>query len=344
MKYKRYIIIAAVLAASVLLIVLLRNVITQIITPVLAAAVQAYLFIPLIKPLEKRVNRSFAIILAFLITTSVNVSVIMLLVPMLVSQLKEFITVFPQYVDSLTDFLSHYTRKFNELGLKNINFDLESMLFSNINEKIASFKPDSVMPYFSSLLLAPVVVFYFLRDREKIRDGCLFMLPKNMRSSVFFMFKNINYQLRDYVMGQFSVIILVSALMGITLAIAGFRYWIILGIIMGLLNVIPYIGPVLGSVPILLVGAIDGGKKFFLGLILIIAVQQVDNLIIQPNIIGNCAKIHPVTVLLCVIGGNALGGLVGMVLAIPLYIILRISIKEFYGYLSERSARTIKAQ
>ena len=167
----------------------------------------------------------------------------------------------------------------------------------------------------------------------------LFLMPENIRTPAFYMFKNINRQLRDYIMGEFMIILLVSALMALALALFGFEYWLILGIIMGILNIIPYIGPVLGSVPILLIAAISGWDRFWLALILIVVVQQIDNLVIQPHIIANSVKIHPVIVLVCVIAGNSIGNLIGMVLAIPVYIILRIMFKEFYKYFTERKRK-----
>ena len=108
---------------------------------------------------------------------------------------------------------------------------------------------------------------------------------------------------------------------------------------MGIFNVIPYIGPVLGSSPIILTAITDNSDKALLAFILIIAVQQIDNLLIQPRVIGSNLSIHPAVVILCVVAGSAVSDLGGMVLAIPVYIVLRILFKEFYKIFSERKQK-----
>ncbi len=311
----------------------------EVLTPILLAAIQAYLFLPFIKPLEKRTNRSAAIILGFAILTVVNIAALVILVPVFVEQIKAFSIVVPQYIENLSVLIEQYTQPVSSLGINLENFTLIGGIAKGIEDTLASFSPAMIISIVTTSFLIPVIMYYMLKDREKIKRIMLFLMPENIRTPAFFMFKNINRQLRDYIMGEFMIILLVSALMALALALFGFEYWLILGIIMGILNIIPYIGPVLGSVPILLIAAISGWDRFWLALILIVVVQQIDNLVIQPHIIANSVKIHPVIVLVCVIAGNSIGNLIGMVLAIPAYIILRIMFKEFYKYFTERKRK-----
>lgn len=311
----------------------------EVLTPILLAAIQAYLFLPFIKPLEKRTNRSVAIILGFAILTVVNIAALVILVPVFVEQIKAFSIVVPQYIENISALIEQYTQPVSSLGINLENFTLTGSITKGIEDTLASFSPAMIISVVTTSFLIPVIMYYMLKDREKIKRIMLFLMPEGIRTPAFFMFKNINRQLRDYIMGEFMIILLVSALMALALALFGFEYWLILGIIMGILNIIPYIGPVLGSVPILLIAAISGWDRFWLALILIVVVQQIDNLLIQPHIIANSVKIHPVIVLVCVIAGNSIGNLIGMVLAIPAYIILRIMFKEFYKYFTERKQK-----
>lgn len=337
LKRIAFFVLAAVLITAFILY--FGQTLLEVLTPVLLAAIQAYLFLPFVKPLEKRTNRSVAIILGFAILTVVNITAVVLLVPVFVEQIKEFSAVVPQYIENISAWIEQYSRPVASLGISLENFSLTGSLAKGVEETLASFSPAVIFSLVTTSFLIPIIMYYMLKDREKIKRIMLFLMPGNIRTPVFFMFKNINRQLRDYIMGEFTIILLVSALMALALALFGFEYWLILGIIMGILNIIPYIGPVLGSVPILLIAAVSGWDRFWLALILIVVVQQIDNLLIQPHIIASSVKIHPVIVLVCVIAGNSIGNLIGMVLAIPAYIILRIMFKEFYKYFTERKRK-----
>ena len=211
--------------------------------------------------------------------------------------------------------------------------------FSSLSRFWELLSPATIVSAISTVFLVPVIMFYMLRDREKIKKLSLFILPGEMRTPAIYMFRDINRQLRDYIFGQFVIILAVSGLTAAALGIFGFDYWLVLGLVTGIFNIIPYIGPILGSIPVLLVAATEGWNRIWLALILIILVQQIDNIIIHPRIISESVKIHPVIVLLCVVAGSNVGSFIGMVLAIPMYIVLRILFKEFYKYFSERKQK-----
>ncbi|MBR2860329.1 MAG: AI-2E family transporter [Clostridia bacterium] len=336
MSKKRFAFIGIFILSIVLLAFLLRGALMEIISLLLISAVQAYLFLPMVKALEKRVNTTVAILLSFALTLVINVAVIMLLLPIFIDQIKNFSQSVPGFIAYVTDLAAVYAKKVPFLTELIGKIDVKNTALNGISSFLTGFSPAKIFSFVSTSLLIPVVMFYLLRDREQIKKLTLFLMPQKIRIPVLYAFRDINRQMRDYVFGEFVVILTVSALMGAALGVCGFDYWLILGLFMGIFNIIPYIGPVLGSIPILLVALGQGWNKIILGLVLILVVQQIDNLIIQPRIISTSVRIHPIIVLLCVVAGSSVGNLIGMVLAIPVYIILRILFREIYRYFTER--------
>ena len=327
---KQKLFILVIFTIFILIVFAFRNVFLKIFSLLLLASIEAYLVFPFIKFFEKRMPRKFAIIVGFSILAVILSETVILLIPVFISQVKSFIEFLPQYITEVKVLFNRFP--FAEGIFDNLKFN--EGVSNKITDLLSFLTPDALMSFISSTFLVPVIVYYILNEREKIREICLFLLPGKMRTPSIYIFKDINRQLKDYVIGELIIILAVSFLMSAVLGFFGFKYWLLLGILMGVFNVIPYIGPVLGSLPILFTAFLQ--DKIILALILILTVQQIDNLIIHPRIISNSVKIHPVIVLLCVVAGNAFGNIWGMVLAVPLFIIFRILFKEFYKYFSER--------
>ncbi len=327
---KQRLFIIIILALILLLTWVFKDAIFKIISLLITSSIISYIIYPFIKSIEKRVPLSIGIVIGFSIIIFSIVALIMLLVPIFKEQIITLTDVLPQYIQKITEqisqvpFLKDFLPSFSNLKEKFLNFEMVIEVFS----------PQKLISIISSSLLIPLIVFYMIKERDKIKKYSLFLLPGKMRTPAIYIFKDINRQLRDYVMGEFIIILTVSCLMSFVLFAFRFDYWLILGIIMGIFNIIPYIGPIIGSLPILFTAFYQ--EKIILALILIILIQQIDNLIIHPRIISDSVKIHPVAVLLCVVAGSSIGSILGMVLAIPLFIIFRILFREFYKYFSER--------
>ncbi len=318
---------------AVALLILLFTVFREIATLVLLSFVQAYIFLPIVKFFEKYMRPSFAVLTSFLLTAVINVAVILLLVPVLISQIKGFVALVPEYINRINGFLG----KIPFLSQAKIPYD---SLFGKIAEvTVTSFSFGEVLSFLSLSLLMPVTVYYFLKDRQKIKNFLLFLLPEKIREPVFYTFSDINSSLRDYIFGETKIAVAVGALTATLLLLFGFKYWLVLGIIMGVFNIIPYIGPIMATVPIVLSSLSGGMKKTVIGLIIAVAVQQADNLIIRPRVISNTLEIHPLTVILCVSAGNCIGNIGGTLLAVPLYITFRTAFREFYKIFSERKCK-----
>ena len=339
MKHKKIFLTIAFISLAFIFAFILRDAFFKVISLIISASVQAYLLLPLIKPLEKRTPKPFAIILGFVITLVINASVIILLIPLFAGQFKTFVELLPQYIDSARTFINDKASNIPLINSIFDKFDLNTTLLQKITDGFSEFSPSVILSFAASSLLTPVLMFYILLGRDDLKTVSLFFIPQRIRTQTLLTFREINRQLRDYVTGQFIIVTIVSFIMALALAVFRFDYWLILGIIMGIFNIIPYIGPILGSIPIIFVAATQGFNRIWLALILIVAVQQIDNLFVHPYVISSSLQIHPAVVLLCVTAGSSIGSLPGMVLAIPIFIILRILVKEFYRFFTERKRK-----
>lgn len=330
MKNKK---IPVMIALAVVLLILLLTVFGEIATLVLLSFVQAYIFLPIVKFFEKYMRPSFAVLTSFLLTAVINVAVIILLVPVLLSQLKGFVAYVPEYINRINVFLGKIPL------LSQVQIPYNSIIGKIAEVTVTSFSFGEVFSFLSFFLLMPVTVYYFLKDRKKIKNLLLFLIPEKIREPVYCTFSDINLSLRDYIFGETKIAVAVGALTAVLLLLFGFKYWLVLGLIMGIFNIIPYIGPIMATVPIVLSSLSGGIKKTVIGLVIAVAVQQADNLIIRPRVISNTLEIHPLTVILCVSAGNCIGNMGGTLLAVPLYITFRTVFREFYKIFSERKCK-----
>ena len=185
---------------------------------------------------------------------------------------------------------------------------------------------------FSYVFLVPLMSGYFLSDREELTCRAQYFIPVRWRNEVSRVMERIHRGLAGYVRGQLWVAVFIGALTDLGLYAVRVPYVLILGIVMTISNIIPYFGPLLGTIPIALVAAAAGGSRLPAAIVVVIAVQQLDNLLISPRVMGNSLKMKPLPVMISVLAGGILAGMAGMLLALPVVIVLR----EWIGYLMDR--------
>lgn len=184
------------------------------------------------------------------------------------------------------------------------------------------------------------ITFFFLRDEKMFRNGILMIVPDGYEERVEKMIDRIAYLLRRYFIGLILELIMVMALdtLGLTIVGLDFSDAIVIGMLCGLFNIIPYLGPWLGALVGLLIGlAININADFMvqtlplLGFMVLVfaSVQVIDNILFQPLIYSSSVKAHPLEIFLVILSAGSLAGILGMILAIPVYTIFRVFGAEF---------------
>jgi predicted PurR-regulated permease PerM len=318
---KIIIITGAAIVAAVFLWIKLSGLICTLIVSVIAA----YLLNKPLKALEKKMKRPWALLLIFGLLAGTTAFVIYYFVPLFFRQAADLVAYIPKALQSAGVLLNN----FGDTAGEPLN-EILSEAFKGLNGRVAEWLGGATIRAaqgFSSgmgwALLFPFFTFYFLKDHEYFMDQIGYLIPIRHRADMHALYLSIDKAIGQFLRGQLLVSITVAVLVTVGLLIVGIPNALLLGLICGLCNMIPYIGPFIGIVPVALVAATLGWKTMLLALLVVFVVQQLDNMIISPKIIGDSIRIHPAYIIVAIIAGSGLFGVIGLVFALPGLIILK---------------------
>ena len=176
--------------------------------------------------------------------------------------------------------------------------------------------------------IAMVITYYIIKDGDKFRDYILFLLPRGWRAGAIDLGKKISRILAGFIQGQLMTALIVGVLETIGLMLVGMKYPLVLGMIGGLANIIPYFGPYIGAIPAIAIALTISPLKVAWVAGVFILIQQIDNNFISPKMIEGKLSLHPVATILAVLVGGEFFGITGMLLAVPVMAILRVLINK----------------
>ncbi|WP_151737014.1 AI-2E family transporter ['Paenibacillus yunnanensis' Narsing Rao et al. 2020] len=308
-----------------------------ILIPLLLAGFFYYLLRPLVGVLEKKkLKRSPAILLIYLVLAAVVLAFWGGVWPPLKSQLTTMI----QNVPHLLQVFDAKVTELEQSGFMAKILPGDSGLFSHFTEYLN--KGFTLMTnYISNLFSAvsnvaiivftfPILLFYMLKDGDKFGKLLVKVLPLRFRSRSAGILKEIDAALNNYILSRVMVNIALGVLMYLGFLIIGLPYALVLTLIAVLMNFIPYFGAIISSVPIVIIGLIESTSTGIWALVIILLAQQIQDNIIQPLIFGKNLEIHPITTTVLVLGVGNLFGIIGMLIIIPVYVVLKIVAKHIY--------------
>ncbi len=313
----------------------------SILVPFIIGLGIAYIFAPFVDLLErKKVPRVLAI-LAFLIPIIAFFPlVITLIIVGLANELQGLIEKIPEAIEHIQVFSGVVISRLDEIGIEiepNIIANtitshltnIVSGLFTTI-EQIGRGVTGIVLLIYN-LVFIPLSAYLFLADREKISSWFSNLFPAHQRKRMNEFLRKLNFSLARFFRGTLLLMLIVGFIVGFSLWVLGIKYYLLLGIIAALCNLIPNIGYVLSFIPAILIGVLSPAPV--VNVIKIVSVyvgeQLLENFVLGPIIIGKSAKLHPVVVMIVLIMGGAIFGFWGVVLAVPLTICIR-ELLNFY--------------
>jgi predicted PurR-regulated permease PerM len=184
-----------------------------------------------------------------------------------------------------------------------------------------------------SLAVVPLVVYYFLADSDIIFNRTLVIFPSNSRNMIKRIIGDIDKILGRYIISQFVLCGIIGILTFIVLIALHVDFPIILSVLNALFNIIPYFGPLFGAIPAVLVALLFSTKTALWTAALLYIIQQIEGNIISPKITGDSVSMHPLVVIILLIVGGKLGGFLGMVLAVPIGVVIKIIYEDLNYYL-----------
>ena len=186
--------------------------------------------------------------------------------------------------------------------------------------------------FFITLAMVPFILFYMLRDGQQWPQLLYRQFPQKQAEEIHRTFKEIDKGISSYIQGVFVVCLCVGVLVYIGYLIVGLDYPLLLALFLMATNVIPFFGPIIGAVPAIVVGALHSPLMVLKVLAVIVAVQQIESMLISPHVMGRKLSISPLTVTLLVLVSGRMAGLFGMILALPAFVILKIIILHIFKY------------
>ena len=177
----------------------------------------------------------------------------------------------------------------------------------------------------AAFLLVPLLTFYILMDSGRYRSGFLRLIPPQRRAEAQVLLGRIDGTLGRYIRGQLIVILSVSITITVALEVLGVEYALLIGIFAGVTEVIPYAGVAMGLVPAFLIALLKGGLWFAILVVVVLEIiHWLQGHIVVPAVMGHSVNLPPLTVMMALIAGFELGGIMGMVVAIPMAGIARV--------------------
>lgn len=275
------------------------------------------------------------------------------LIPLLVKEFETFSSInFEQIFSSLQEPLSRFFSFFSREPVVITDSTFIDLISQQLDEKfrisdlnqMVSFIAGTVGELFIGFFAVSFITFFFLKDSTMFRDAILLLVPTDMEEKVSKILDSISYLLRRYFLGIVLEMILVGSLYTLGLTIIGieFNHAVIIGLFCGLFNIIPYVGPWIGVTIGLMIGLAIHVNMDFMSYTLplmgwmavaFLSVKVLDDVLFQPLIYSSSVKAHPLEIFLVILAAGSLGGIIGMVLAIPVYTILRVIAKEFFDNL-----------
>ncbi len=306
---------------------------------VLAPVVLAIALIYVLNPLVGRfvawhLPRIVAAFLAFLMLSGALVLLGFLVVPSISGQARSLGTDFPQiYEDSTAEIedlvaslgfgdvdLWSYERLQDFIHDPDRQDQVLSAVWGNIGA-VTSGLFEAILVFF----VAPVVAFYVLIDLPRVREEAVGLVPERHRAEVIHVTRRLGGAVGGFLRGQLLVAIIVGVLTSVGFWLIGLKFWLIIGMTAGFLNIIPFVGPWAGGAMGVLVGLVTADLTTAIwAAVVALVVQQIDNNFVSPTVLRATVRLHPAVVILVLIVGGATGGLWGVLLAVPLTAALKI--------------------
>lgn len=329
----RWLFIFIVFALGFLLLLTVK----PILSPFLLAFALAYLLSPVVEGLGKRgVGRRWAIAGVFLGIILILGATLFLILPKLYSELSKLVLVLPQTMQSFDQYIQDFRRDFRATGLPNqVATVLDGHLGQGevfLAERLQAFLQGlpEMLASLSLFILSPVLAIYFLADWERLKKGCFRLVPQRWRLEWQRVLQDINHVVRRFVRGNLIVAVIVGVLSGIGVKLIGMDYALLIGILCGVFDLIPYFGPLIGAVPSVLLGLTKSPGMALKVAVVIFIVQQLESNIISPKLMGDSVGLHPLWIVFVLLAGGELAGFWGMLLAVPLAAVIRVILRHIY--------------
>jgi predicted PurR-regulated permease PerM len=327
------------LIGTIVFFILFVYLLSPILTPFFLAALLAYLGDPIVNRLVQfKIPRTLAATVVFVFFILIIIFLLVLLIPMLARQIAILINYIPEIFNWLQQtalpWIGNYFQIENISDISSVKSLLSQHLEQAANiltglGKIITHSGYSLFVFILNLILVPVVTFYLLRDWDEVIKGAHKLLPRAIEPLVVSLLKQCNEVIGAFFRGQFLVMLALGFFYSLCLSLMGLNLALLLGIIVGLMSIVPYLGFTIGIIIALIAAFLQFNDWVPLIYVLIIfsAGHLIENYILYPKLIGGRIGLHPVAVIFAILAGGQLFGFIGVLLALPVAAVIMVVVR-----------------
>ncbi|UXT31670.1 cell elongation protein CozEb [Staphylococcus aureus] len=318
--------------------------------PIIVSLILFYLFNPIVNMMERyRIPRVAGISIIYLAVVGVITLIVNLLIPIIGSQVDSLVKNSPQYLEKLINsidkianntFFSSYYSQIND-WLNSLPKKIPSMLSEftdGFGSKIATFA-ETIANIGVVIVTTPFVLFFMLKDGHHFKEFSTNIMPPKFRKDFHDLLEKMSVQVGSYIQGQIIVSFCIGILLFIGYSVIGLKYSLVLASIAAVTSVVPYLGPTIAISPAIVIAAITSPWMLLKLAVVWTLVQFVEGHFISPNIMGKTLKIHPLTIIFILLCAGKLLGIVGVILGIPGYAILKVLVTHLFQLFKRRYNR-----
>lgn len=326
---------------KVLLFILLLGLVWAL-REVVAMVFVALLFSALINPFAEwfaahRFPRALAVLIVYVLALALGISVVVLLVPPLIFQIDQLAANASSIFSGLTNTFSRFQEISTQYGFeKNLQSGLDALQVGISDGFSGLFS--TITGFFGSLaafVIVLVLTFYMVVEEDSARRVFKSLAPVEYQPFLTALFVKMQKRIGYWLRGQLVLGFVVGLAVYLGLSIIGVPYALLLGLLAGLLEIVPYAGPMLAAVPTLIIAFSVSPITGLAALVVFIAIQQIENNVLVPKIMQKATGLNPVISIIALMVGVKFGGVIGALLAIPVATMISVVTEEFFAGLSE---------
>jgi len=311
--------------------------------PILITGFLYFLLNPVVKFLHRhKVPKSLGILIIYIVFFGLLVVAGVNLVPVISNQFTALGNALPGYANQAMDFFEEFSKSSEFKWIQ----DEQQELLNTIEEKLIAFAntlPNRITGGITQiigvvtniaiiLVTVPFLLFYMFKDGDRFPQAITRFFPTTYRDEALTILKETGDTLSAYIQGQVTVALAVGTLSFIGYLIIDLPFALVMALIVAVTNIIPYVGPLLGGAPAVIVALFDSPMKAALVVLVIVVAQQIEGNVLSPLILGKSLDTHPATIIILLLAAGNLAGVLGMVLAVPTYAVVKtivINIAKF---------------
>ena len=297
------------------------NSIAWVVGLILISALIVYILFPLQEYLKRRyrLSHGLTVATAFVLFLLFCIFVVSLLIPVIYYEMNDLIDSFPTHLARIQVVLSWLSQQTVMLDIED---EVRSFILSisdNMHQAVEYLAEASLSLIGGAVdfFLVLFLVFYLLYDFQAVRTQVIEIIPSAKRPLAEELMKIVDTNVGTFIRGSLIRCLIVGVVTGIVLSVIGMPYALLLGVLAGIFNFILYLGPYIAAVPAVLLSLSPLTPSPLLIIAVYVGIQILDGMFLAPVVLGRIVKLRPITVIVAILAGGSLGGLLGMILAVP---------------------------